>query len=263
MTGEDDLGVVVACHNDGQYLGRCIEGIERSLAVAGMKTPRDDICLVLDRCSDSSAAVASRLLDPTSIVVKVSSAWKNSIAENLNIGAERFLGRRFFSVVDSDMLVDPLFFGAAMAKLQQGDCVSVSTVLYAEPSTTYNRVYHDYEKLMEVLGLNKRLRKHGQRVYRCDELRKLKQETGRLYDDVIASDSTLDAKLGGRVEILDMVTWHMRKTGLRKSLSSEVRQGRAMKELGKRPRNVLAEVFRLRGVVFVSYLLARTPVDDA
>lgn len=257
MTEADDLGVVVACHNDGQYLERCIEAIERSLVKAGMKTPREDICLVLDRCSDSSSAVAARLLDPSSIVVKVSTSWKSSYAENLNIGAERFLGRRYFSVVDSDMMVDADFFAAAIAELERGECVSVSTVLYAEPSTAYNSLYHRYEKLMEALGLNKRLRKHGQRVYSCEALRRLNERTGRVFDDVLAPDSTLDARLGGRVEVLDLVTWHMRKTGLRKSLSSQVRQGKAMREMGKRPRSVFGEVFRLRGVVFFSYLLAR------
>jgi glycosyltransferase involved in cell wall biosynthesis len=245
----ESIGVVVACHNEARYLDRSLGALVSALSGFDSR-----LILIADRCTDDSAVIARRYCDE--VLLKEKCLWRNSYAENLNMGLSRMIGRDYLSVVDADMVVPNAFYERAVGELRRNRSVcSVSSVLYTEPSSGYNGLYHGYERVMEKLGLTRRYRKHGHRVYRADRLRTLLERRGRIFEDVLAPDSRLDRDLGCGVGVMKLVTLHIRETGLSKSMRSQIRQGRAMREIGASPASVAKEVFRFRPIVSVAYLI--------
>ncbi len=249
----NSIGVVVACHNEAPYIERAMRGLTVSLSGLDHR-----VVVIADRCTDESPAMARRFAE---VVPKERSSWRNSYAENLNIGFEMLLSSDFIAIVDADMLVPPSFFIRAISELSRDrTAYAVSTALLTEPSSHYNSLYHAYELSMERVGLNKRKRKHGQRVFRGEAIRARHRATGRIFSDVLNPDSLLDRQTGGRVAVMgDVIVWSIRRTGLRKSLSGQLRQGKAQRSMGVPFSSLATEFLRFRPVVPFAFLLGRAP----
>ncbi|KKO16532.1 MULTISPECIES: glycosyltransferase [Pseudomonas] len=54
------IGVVIPAHNEARHLGRCLRAMQAAALQARQSGHRVEILVVLDRCSDGSAAVARR-----------------------------------------------------------------------------------------------------------------------------------------------------------------------------------------------------------
>ncbi len=241
-------GVIIPCHNDAKYLGRCLNAV--------MRTGARRVVLVLDRCTDGSREVASAF--PVEIVEKRVSKWRNSTAENLEIGFERLMDCDYVGVVAADTVVPTDFMGQTTSALaQEGEVTSVASVMRCEPSTLFNKVYRGYEDWLERIGLRHAIRGSG-RVYRMSAVRRLYERTGHVTRDFIAEDSRLDEELGGRRRSLESVrAYSIRELGLGKCIRGQLVSGRSRSQLGKSISQSLGEIPRLRFFVFFGYLLQR------
>ena len=54
------IGVVIPAHNEARHLGRCLRAMQAAALQARQSGQRVEVLVVLDRCSDGSAAVARR-----------------------------------------------------------------------------------------------------------------------------------------------------------------------------------------------------------
>ena len=246
---------MVACHNEAPYLPRSLSALTSSLSGLSRR-----ILVVADRCTDQSVAIARGFAE---VKLKQVSGWKNSYAENLNIGFTTLIQCDFIAIVDADMVVPANFFDRAIAALGMDTLAnSVSSALLTEPSSAYNSLYHSYEITMEGLGLNKRARKHGQRVFRGSAVRQLYREQGRVFSDAPNPDSMLDRETGWKVGVMgDVVVWSIRRTSLRRSMVGQMRQGRAQRLMDARLSSLLTEFLRFRPIVPLSFILSGSSVD--
>jgi glycosyltransferase involved in cell wall biosynthesis len=243
------IGVAVPCHNEAKYLDRVLGSLVASLADFEHR-----IILIADRCTDDSAVRASRYCE---VIQKERSRWRNTIAENRNLAFQEMIEMDYLSVVDADMVVPPNFYTRAVQELERdGRVRSVSSPLYTEPSSSYNKVYHGYELAMERLRLTRKNRKHGHRLYNGHWIRDIMDKRGTVFADVLAEDSELDKTMGGPVKVMrDVLVWHIKETSLGKSMRNQIRQGRAARQLGSSGASVAKEIFRLRPLVLTSYLV--------
>ncbi len=255
------LGVIVACHNEELYIGRCLKAIISSLEPTKINAK---VLVVLDRCTDKSAEIASQF--PVESFVKGSTTWKNSYAENLEIGFKKFIDCDYISVIDGDVLIPKEFFTTMIATLQEdADLVSVASDLITEKSTAFNRAYRVYEVFFKRISLGGSLR-GACRVYRGESIRKLNvSQDLTIMDDFIAPDSRLDHKIGGkRKSIQGLKSLHMRRINFAKCIQGQKNAGKARKELNiSLSRTTLHAILRLRPFVIVGYLSNRNQEKSA
>src|SRR5712692_2858529 len=219
------LGVIIPCHNDARYLRRSLASVTAASALFDSR-----ILVVIDRCTDESLEVArSFRVEP---IVKDKSTWRNSTAENLNMGFLRLLDRDCVSVIAADTVLPGNYFLKCVEALEASpELTSVSGLMFTERSTFFNRLYSSYELLLERRGLRHGIRGSG-RVYRMSEVRRLYQTRGRVVDDVLAEDSFLDQRLGGAKRVLDdIICVCIRESGVRKSARGQFTSGMARRQL--------------------------------
>ncbi len=247
-------GVIIPCHNDAKYLGRCLNAV--------LRTGAGRVVLVLDQYTDGSRQVASDF--PVEIIEKRVSKWRNSTAENLEIGFERLMDCDYVGVIAADTVVPPGFLEQTSRALAEAyEVTSVASVMHCEPSTLFNKVYRGYEDWLDRIGLRHAIRGSG-RVYRMSAIRGLYDRTGHVAQDFIAEDSRLDVELGGRREPLDSVMANsIRELGIGKCIWGQVMSGRGRSQLGKSVSQSLGELPRLRVFVFFGYLLQRLVGDPS
>jgi len=251
------LGVIVPCHNDGSYLRRVLASVARSAS------PFDSrIIVVLDRCTDDSLEVASSF--DVESVVKERATWRNSTAENLEMGFLRLLDLEYVAVIAADTVVPPGYFRVCVDALEASpDLTSVSAPMFTERTTLFNKAYWSYEVLIERLGLKHGIRGSG-RVYRMSAIRRLHERTGFIVSDVLAEDTFLDETLGGSRKILEGVSnVCVRRSGFGKSMRGQLTSGMARRQLALPPIKVIGELARLRFLVPVGFLLYPLVRDDA
>ena len=246
------LGVIVACHNEELYIGRCLEAIFSSLERTKFNAKA---LVILDRCTDKSAEIANQF--PVESFVKESTTWKNSYAENLEIGFRKFIDCDYVSVIDGDVLIPKEFFATMITTLEEDpDLASVASDLLTEKSTAFNRAYRAYEVFFKRMSLGGSLR-GACRVYNGPAVRKLSQGSeSTIIDDFIAPDSRLDQKIGGkRRSIQSVKSLHMRRINFTKCIQGQKNAGKARKQLKLSfSKTVLHAIFRLRPFVIIGYL---------
>jgi glycosyltransferase involved in cell wall biosynthesis len=258
---QQGLGVIVACHNEELYIGRCLKAIFSSLEPTKINAK---VLVILDRCTDKSAEIAGQFTVES--IVKDSTTWKNSYAENLEIGFKKFIDCDYISVIDGDVLIPSEFFPTMIAALQEDpNLVSVASDIVTEKSTAFNRAYRIYEVFFKRISLGGSLR-GACRVYRGEAIRKLNTSPDlTIIDDFIAPDSRLDHKIGGkRKSIQGLKSLHMRRIDFTKCIQGQKNAGKARKELNiSFSKTILHAIFRLRPFVIVGYLTSRNPEESA
>ncbi|MDG7021138.1 MAG: glycosyltransferase family 2 protein [Nitrososphaerota archaeon] len=245
------LGVVVPCHNDAPYLGRCLAAIH----AAGPSTA----VVVVDRCSDASRDVALSA-GRDLVLEKPTTSWRNSTAENLELGFRLLLDRDYVAVVGADTLVPANFWHETVSLLEADPgLASVSGVMHAA-----DPLYHSYELFLESLGLAHHLRSSG-RVYRMSAIRAFLFADHQAVEDGIAEDLRLDAKLlpaGGSAALPSVRMVDVRRWSLGKSLRGQFNSGRARRILGRPLRQCFGELPRLRPFVVVGWLVGGEGDDE-
>jgi glycosyltransferase involved in cell wall biosynthesis len=234
------LSIIVAAHNEERYISRCLEAIEQ--AVEGIE---HEVIVICDRCTDRTTQEARRF--PVIVIEKDQALWRNSYAENLEIGLKQAHGE-FIAVVDSDIRVEKSYFRKVLAAFDN-DIVSVSGKVETERSTLFNRIYSLWEKTYDTIGAGREPR-GGNRIYRGDILRKVR------FSDTIAPDTDVDLRMGGRkIYLREAISYHMRELSFGKCIRGQIKSGRARRQL-RIPiwRTILHSLVRLRPFVAIGYI---------
>ena len=238
--------VLICAHNEESYVRKSIEGILRQ------STPPTQIILVADRCSDETVALSKAVLPRNSIVIeKRKSAWKNSYAENLEIGRKNAVGA-ILAIVDADILVPPLFLQKTSASCLEW--ASISALVRTDPSQgLMNHLVSLWERSYLFTPLGREARGGARSI----SMKALAKVGG--FRDVIAPDTDLDIRLKKHGEKTKMdaslIALHLRKMSLVRSVFYQIKAGEARRQLGVSPvRTLLHSVVRLRPFVLYGYL---------
>jgi len=185
------------------------------------------------------------------IIEKRKSLWKNSYAENLEIGRKNAVGE-VLAIVDADILVPSLFLEKTSSSCPEW--ASVSALVRTDPSQgVLNRLVSFWERSYLFTPLGREARGGARSI----SIRALAKVEG--FRDVIAPDTDLDIRLrkhGGKVKMdTSLVALHLRKMSLVRSVFYQIRAGEARRQLGVSPlRTLLHSIARLRPFVLYGYL---------
>ena len=238
--------MLICAHNEESYIRESLEGILQQ------SIPPARIILVADRCTDKTVETARNILPKNSIVIeKQELLWKNSYAENLEIGRKKAIGD-VLAIVDADILVPPLFLEKTSASCSEW--ASVSAQVRTDPSQgLMNRLVSFWERSYLFTPLGREARGGARGI----SMRALAEVGG--FRDVIAPDTDLDIRLKRRGERVKMdtslVALHLRKMSLVRSVFYQIRAGEARRQLGVSPlRTLLHSIARLRPFVVYGYV---------
>jgi glycosyltransferase involved in cell wall biosynthesis len=240
------ISVIMAVHNEEEYLPISLESLKKFREIK-------EIIVILDRCTDSSEAIVKEKLPNAKIIKKEHCRWKNSYAENLQIGYKCSTGG-IICIHDADIKCDnPEFFKILVMKLK-GNVASVSPVIRTCKGAGFlNLLTYYWEKTRWMAPLGEKPR-GGLRLIRRECLEKIGG-----FRDVLAPDTQLDVDLkrAGYASILckEVYAWHLRKITLRRAISAQINAGRARRELHQPLWLVLGHsVLRMRPFVLYGYL---------
>ena len=238
--------VVVCAHNEEVYIREALEGI------LNQSTPPILIILVADRCTDRTVQISRALLPKGSILLeKGRSLWKNSYAENLEIGRRNANGE-LLAIIDADILVPPRFL-ERLSAFYDG-WASVSALVRTDPRRGWlNKLVSFWERSYAFTPVGREAR-GGARIVSLQGLGAIGG-----FQDVMAPDTDLDIRLrqhGLRVGIdPNLVALHLRRMSLARSIPYQIRAGRARRELGVSILRTFAHsIVRLRPFVLYGYL---------
>jgi len=193
------------------------------------------------------------------VIEKRKSHWKNSYAENLEIGRKNAVGE-VLAIVDADILVPSLFLEKTSASCLEW--ASVSALVRTDPSQgLMNQLVSFWERSYLFTPLGREARGGARSI----SLRALADVEG--FRDVIAPDTDLDIRLRKRGEKVKMdtslVALHLRKMSLVRSVFYQIKAGEARRQLGVSPlRTLLHSIVRLRPFVLYGYLKTRLVADQ-
>ena len=248
-----NVTVLICAHNEESYIRKSLEGVLRQ------SIPPARIILVADRCTDKTVAMSKNMLPRNSIIIgKRELLWKNSYAENLEIGRKNAIGD-VLAIVDADILVPPLFIEKTSASCL--DWASVSALVRTDPSQgLMNKLVSFWERSYLFAPLGREARGGARSI----SMRALAKAGG--FRDVIAPDTDLDIRLkqhGERVKMdTSVVALHLRKMSLVRSVFYQIRAGEARRQLGVSPlRTLLHSVARLRPFVLYGYIKAKSDAN--
>lgn len=248
-----DVTVLICAHNEESYIETSLEGILRQ------SSPPTRIILIADKCTDETVAIARRILPRNSIILeKQKSIWKNSYAENLEIGRKNAIGE-VLAIIDADILVPPLFLEKTSASCLEW--ASVSALIQTDPSQgLMNRLISIWERSYLFTPLGREARGGARSV----SMGALAQVAG--FRDVMAPDTDLDIRLkqhGRKVKMdTSLVALHLRKMSLMRSVFYQIRAGEARRQLGiSLLRTLLHSIGRLRPFVLYGYIKTNPDAD--
>jgi len=248
-----NVTVLICAHNEESYIQKSLEGILQQ------SIPPARIILIADRCIDNTVALSKKMLPKRSIVIeKQKSLWKNSYAENLEIGRKNAVGE-VLAIVDADILVPTLFLEKTSASCREW--ASVSALVRTDPSQgLMNQLVSFWERSYLFTPLGREARGGARSI----SIRALADVEG--FRDVIAPDTDLDIRLRKRGEKVKMdtslIALHLRKMSLVRSVFYQIKAGEARRQLGVSPlRTLLHSIARLRPFVLYGYLKTRLVAD--
>lgn len=105
------IAVIIPAHNEARHLGRCLKALSAAVALAERDGHRVEILVVLDRCSDGTAAVARR----HGVATMAVDAGNVGMARRA--GAQWMLdrGARWLACTDADSQVPPHWLVSQLA----------------------------------------------------------------------------------------------------------------------------------------------------
>jgi hypothetical protein len=194
------------------------------------------------------------------LIEKQKALWKNSYAENLEIGRKNAVGE-VLAIVDADILVPPSFLEKTSASCT--DWASVSALVRTDPSQgLMNRLVSFWERSYLVTPFGREARGGARSI----SMKALSSVAG--FRDVIAPDTDLDIRLkrsGMRVKMdTSLIALHLRRMSLARSVFYQIKAGEARSQLGVSPlRTLLHSVLRLRPFVLYGYLRTHLGKDKS
>jgi glycosyltransferase involved in cell wall biosynthesis len=130
VSGIERAGIVVPARNEAALLGRCVRALAASAEHTGASTT---IVLVLDSCTDESAAVAAELARDRSVEIVVLPSAASCVGGARADGVRHLLTRfdpatLWIATTDADSIVPPHWIGGQLAHARDGADVVAGTV---------------------------------------------------------------------------------------------------------------------------------------
>jgi len=232
-------------HNEEEYLPESLKTLKK------IENQFFEFIFIIDRCTDNSESIVRQWFPNAKIIKKESSKWKNSLAENFQLGLEVSKGN-IICTQDADATAPP-DLEPLLDKLH-GDVASVAPTLLTSKDVSFlNRLYYWWEKTRKFAPLGEEPRG----AFRLIRRECLEQVGG--FKDVISQETQLDIELrkAGYQSIVvhGVVYYHLRKFSFRKAIRSQIQVGRMRRQLNMPFWRVLGHaVFRLRPFVVYGYL---------
>jgi len=231
------ISVIMPVHNEADYLPISLE-IFKEPSIS-------ELIVILDRCTDNSEVIVRKNFPDARIIKKQRCKWRNSYAENLQLGFKNASGD-IICIHDADIKSPPKIFDILIKELK-GRVASVSPAIQTYKKASFlNFVYYYWEKTFKLAPLGEEPW-GGVRLIRRDCLEKVGG-----FKDVISPDTQLDIDLreiGYESKLCkDVVCF-------RKSIKSQINSGRMRREIDMPFWRVLGHsIVRLRPFVIYGYL---------
>lgn len=242
------ISVIMPIHNEAEYLPCSLESLKQ------IEDQIFEFIFILDRCTDNSEALVRERFPDARIVKKEICKWKNSIAENFQIGFEMSKGN-IICTHDADVTT-PLDLLSLLDQLKN-DVASVGPTLFTcKEASLLNHLYYYWEKTRRFAPLGEEPR-GALRLIRRECLEKVGG-----FKDVIAQETQLDIdlrKIGYKSIVEPNVTYyHLRKFSFKKAVSGQIRAGKMRRQIKMPFWRVLGHsILRLRPFVLYGYLFQR------
>jgi glycosyltransferase involved in cell wall biosynthesis len=239
------ISLIMPIHNEEEYLPKSLESLKK------IEDQFFEFIFILDRCTDNSENIVRQWFPDAKIIRKTSTKWKNSLAENFQIGFLAAKGN-IICTQDADATA-PTNLKPLLDKLK-GNVASVSpTVVTYKNASFLNRIYYWWEKTRRFAPLGEEPRG----AFRLIRRECLEHVGG--FKDVIAQETQLDVDLrraGYQSTIVkDVFCYHLRKFSFKKAIKSQVQAGIMRRQLHMPFWRVLGHsIVRLRPFVIIGYL---------
>ena len=240
------ISLVMPIHNEEKYLPESLKTLK------DVENQFFELIFVLDKCTDSSEKIIAEWFANATIIKKESNKWRNSYAENLQLGFQASTGN-IICIQDADATTPPNL--EPLLKELRDDVASVAPTLLTSKDVSFvNRLYYWWEKTKRLAPLGKEPRG----AFRLIRRECLNQVGG--FKDVISPDTQLDndlKKTGYRsIYIGSSINYHLRRFSISKAIRSQIQSGRMRKQLNMPFWRVVGHsIFRLRPFVVYGYLL--------
>lgn len=232
-------------HNEKDYLPQSLRSLKK------IEDQFFEFIFILDRCTDDSENIVRQWFPNAKIIRKTTTKWKNSLAENFQIGLTVSKGN-IICTQDADTTA-PTNLKPLLDKLK-GNVASVSPAIITYKKASFlNCLYYWWEKTRRFAPLGEEPRG----AFRLIRRECLEQVGG--FKDVIAQETWLDIDLrkAGYQSIIvkDVFCYHLRKFSFSKAIKSQIRAGIMRRQLHMPFWRVLGHsIFRLRPFVIIGYL---------
>ena len=235
----------MAIHNEAEYLDDSLEALRR------LEDQMSELIIILDKCTDNSEDLVNKYFPNAKKIEKNKCFWKNTYAENLQIGLKTSIGN-VICIHDADIRSPPELFSVLLEELN-GNIKSVSPLISTyKNASIINFIYHYWEKTRRIAPLGEKPR-GGVRLIMRDCLNMIGG-----FKDVIAPDTQLDIDLNGlgyqSILCRHIVCLHLRKISSRKSINNQIISGEMRRQIGMPFWRVLGHtIMRLRPFVLYGY----------
>ena len=236
----------MAIHNEAEYLDDSLQALKQ------IENQIGELVVILDRCTDNSKEFVDKYFSNAKVIEKKTFLWKNSYAENLQIGYKSSMGD-VICIHDADIRSPPELFDKLLNELK-GDVKSVSPAIYTyKGASIINFIYHYWEKSRSIAPLGEEPR-GGVRLIMRDCLDNIGG-----FRDVIAPDTQLDIDLRQlkyrSILCKNVVCLHLRKISVRKSVDNQIISGKMRRQMAMPFWRVFGHaLIRLRPFVLYGYL---------
>lgn len=234
----------MCAHNEEEYIGKALA------SVYNQTLKPYQIIIILDRCTDNTKNMVSKC---DALVEKKTKKWKNSYAENLELGRKYAKGD-YYAIVDADVELPPNYLEEVIKQFDSetvcasGVVVTTSSNLLGTIIRFKERFYDRFVKLEKspvrgcCLVINKKF---------LDEIGGFKDT--RAPDTYVVQNAK---KRNLKVKQVPILVKHTRKLTLSKIIRNQINSGKGRKEQNiPFLRTLLHSIFRLRPFVLVGYFL--------
>ena len=248
MSRKPFISVIMPIHNEEAYLPCSLESLKQ------IEDQIFEFIFVLDRCTDNSEALVRRWFPDARIVKKEICKWKNSIAENFQIGFEMSKGN-IICTHDADATT-PRNLLSLLDELKN-DVASVAPTLFTYKEVSFlNRLYYYWERTRKFAPFGEEPR-GALRLIRRECLEKVGG-----FKDFIAQETQLDIdfrKAGYKSKVATNVTYyHLRKFSFKKAIRGQIQAGKARKQIRMPFWRVFGHaVLRLRPFILYGYFFKK------
>ena len=243
------ISVIMAIHNEAEYLEDSLNALKH------LEAKSSELIAVFDGCTDNSKEIVQRYFPDAKIIEKETQLWRNSYAENLQLGFQKAKGN-IICIHDADIRSPPDLFNKLSDELH-GNVKSVSPALQTPKDVSLaNFLVHYWEKTRRFAPLGEEPR-GGVRLIDRDAL----EQIGG-FKDAIAPDTQLDidlSRFGYKSKLCtNIVCLHLRKITLQKTVNTQIISGKMRRQIGMPIWRVIGHsLIRLRPFVVYGYLKGR------